>query len=240
MTGFLTMKDSNKTHLFALIHLLLILSGQDLIAPVDANSGVHIVYVEKKHHNDPKLVTDSHHDLLVSVVGRYPQLADLMYSIFFLGLPGVVRVIPNRFHTLQITRSWDYLSLSSHSPTNLLRDSNMGDGVIIGVIDSAIHDGVDVLSLAIGSIIPLFSDVDERDGIATGSFHVVASGITVVCAASNVIPFAQTVQNTAPWIMTIAASTMDRSFPTKITLGNNKTIWVLYFTVFSKAYETEH
>lgn len=29
------------------------------------------------------------------------------------------------------------------------------------------------------------SEVDERDGIAFGSFYAVAKGITVVCAASN-------------------------------------------------------
>lgn len=94
--------------------------------------------------------------------------------------------------------------------------------------DEAIHDGVDVLSLSIGGSVPLFSDVDERDGISTGSFHAVARGITVVCAASNDGPLAQTVQNISPWIITVAASTMDRAFPTSITLGNNKTFLVLF------------
>ncbi|OMP02779.1 hypothetical protein COLO4_10835 [Corchorus olitorius] len=94
---------------------------------------------------------------------------------------------------------------------------------ILKAFDEAIHDGVDVLSLSIGYSLPLFSDVDERDGIATGSFHAVIRGITVVCGAANDGPSAQTVQNTAPWILTVAASTMDRAFPTPITLGNNKT-----------------
>ncbi|XP_031259152.1 subtilisin-like protease SBT3.5 isoform X2 [Pistacia vera] len=275
-------------------------------------------------------------------------------------LPGVIRVVPNSLHRLQTTRSWDYLGLSSHSSSNVLHNSNMGNGVIIGVLDTgiwpeskafsdeglepipsrwkglcqsgdqfnasthcnrkiigarwfvngflaeygkplntsgdqeffsprdanghgthtsstaagsfvhnvsykglgfgnvrggaprarlaiykvcwnvlggqcasadilkafdeAIHDRVDVLSLSIGSAIPLFSDVDERDGIATGSFHAVARGITVVCGAANEGPSAQTVQNTAPWILTVAASTMDRAFPSTITLGNNRTL----------------
>ena len=98
---------------------------------------------------------------------------------------------------------------------------------ILKAFDEAIHDGVDVLSLSIGYSLPLFSDVDERDGIATGSFHAVARGITVVCGAANHGPSAQTVQNTAPWILTVAASTMDRAFPTPITLGNNKTFSVI-------------
>lgn len=53
-----------------------------------------------------------------------------------LDLPGVVRVIPNRLHKLQTTRSWDFLGLSSHSPNNILHSSNMGDGAIIGVFDT--------------------------------------------------------------------------------------------------------
>ncbi|XP_030540183.1 subtilisin-like protease SBT3.5 isoform X2 [Rhodamnia argentea] len=95
---------------------------------------------------------------------------------------------------------------------------------ILKAFDEAIHDGVDVLSLSIGTAIPLFSDVDDRDGIATGAFHAVARGITVVCGAANDGPAAQTVQNTAPWILTVGASTMDRAFHTLITLGNNETL----------------
>lgn len=97
---------------------------------------------------------------------------------------------------------------------------------ILKAFDEAIHDGVDVLSLSIGSQIPLFSDVDERDGIATGSFHAVSKGIMVVCGAANDGPGSQTVQNTAPWLLTVAATTMDRAFPTPIQLGNNKTLVV--------------
>ncbi|CAK9141579.1 unnamed protein product [Ilex paraguariensis] len=281
-----------------------------------------------------------------------------MYSLV-LELPGVVQVIPNRLYKLQTTRSWDYLGLSSHSPSNLLHRTEMGDGVVLGLLDTgiwpesevfsdeglgpipsrwkgfcesgelfnaakncnrkligarhfikgfqaeygrpyntteeqeymssrdsighgthtstiaggsfvtnvsynglglgtvrggaprarlamykvcwnldggvcasadilkafdeAIHDGVDVLSLSISSDLPSFSEIDSRDAISFGSFHAVANGITVVCAAGNSGPGAQTVQNTAPWILTVGASTVDRSFPTPITLGNNQT-----------------
>jgi len=100
---------------------------------------------------------------------------------------------------------------------------------ILKAFDEAIKDGVHVLSLSIGaSSLPLYSEVDGRDAIAIGSFHAVARGITVVCAAGNDGPEPQTVKNTAPWIITVAASTMDRAFPTQITLGNNKTFQVSY------------
>ncbi|KAJ6423113.1 hypothetical protein OIU84_024111 [Salix udensis] len=94
---------------------------------------------------------------------------------------------------------------------------------VLKAFDEAIHDGVDVLSLSLGYPPPLFSDTDERDGIAIGSFHAVTKGITVVCSAGNGGPSSQTVLNTSPWILNVAASTIDRAFLTPITLGNNKT-----------------
>ncbi|XVE58269.1 hypothetical protein DITRI_Ditri04bG0156900 [Diplodiscus trichospermus] len=98
------------------------------------------------------------------------------------------------------------------------------DADVLKAFDEAIHDGVDVLSVSLAGDIPLYSEVDQRGSIPIGSFHAVAKGITVVCAAGNAGPRAETVQNTAPWILTVAASSVDRSFPTPIMLGNNQTI----------------
>lgn len=268
-------------------------------------------------------------------------------------MPGVVDVIPNRVRKLHTTRSWDYLGLSfSHATNNPYADSNMGDGIIVGVIDSgivpesksfhdqglgpipsrwkgecmvgdqfksthcnrkligarwfakgvedeinttaaieyfsprdavghgthtastavgslvhdvsfkglalgtvrggaprarlavykvcwnlpgnagacstvdelkavdeAIHDGVDVLSLSIGATGPaLDPELDIK------LLHAVAKGITVVCSAGNDGPSLHTVEHIVPWIITVAASSMDRSFPSPIMLGNNRTI----------------
>ncbi|KAL9287635.1 putative cucumisin [Arabidopsis thaliana] len=87
--------------------------------------------------------------------------------------------------------------------------------------DDAIHDQVDVLSVSIGASIP--EDSERVDFIA--AFHAVAKGITVVAAAGNDGSGAQTICNVAPWLLTVAATTLDRSFPTKITLGNNQTFF---------------
>ncbi|CAA0396035.1 unnamed protein product [Arabidopsis thaliana] len=89
--------------------------------------------------------------------------------------------------------------------------------------DDAIHDQVDVLSVSIGAGIPENSEVDSVDFIA--AFHAVAKGITVVAAGGNDGPGAQNITNAAPWLLTVAATTLDRSFPTKITLGNNQTLF---------------
>ncbi|CAA7062248.1 unnamed protein product, partial [Microthlaspi erraticum] len=94
---------------------------------------------------------------------------------------------------------------------------------ILKAMDEAIHDGVDVMSLSLGYE-PLFQETDVRDGISTGAFHAVLNGITVVCAAGNAGPAAYTVANLAPWIITVAATSLDRSFATPMTLGNNKVI----------------
>ena len=85
---------------------------------------------------------------------------------------------------------------------------------VLAAIDDAIHDGVDVLSLSL-VVENLF-----------GALHAVQKGITVVYAAGNSGPAPQVVGNTAPWVITVAASKIDRSFPTAITLGNKQRIVV--------------
>lgn len=96
---------------------------------------------------------------------------------------------------------------------------------LLAAFDDAIFDGVDVLSVSLGSPPPLSTYVD--DVLAIGSFHAVARGISVVCSAGNSGPYPQTVINTAPWVITVAASTIDREFPALITPGNNQTFVVI-------------
>ncbi|XP_019090074.1 PREDICTED: subtilisin-like protease SBT3.9 isoform X3 [Camelina sativa] len=95
---------------------------------------------------------------------------------------------------------------------------------ILKAIDEAIHDGVDVLSLSLGARDSLSPETDVIDLTSVGTFHAVEKGISVVAAAGNDGPGAQTLSNVAPWILTVAATSLDRSFPTAITLGNNITI----------------
>ncbi|XP_010942535.1 subtilisin-like protease SBT5.3 [Elaeis guineensis] len=100
-----------------------------------------------------------------------------------------------------------------------INGSECFDADIIAAFDAAIHDGVDVLSVSLGGDPITYS----LDGLAIGSFHAVKNGITVVCSAGNSGPLPGSVSNTAPWIITVGASTMDREFPAYINF-NNKSI----------------
>lgn len=89
---------------------------------------------------------------------------------------------------------------------------------LLKAIDDAINDGVDVLSLSIGFHEPLTYD---EDVIAKGSLQAIKNNIVVVCSAGNAGPFPHTLSNPAPWIITVGASTVDRTFlaPVKLTNG---------------------
>uniref|UniRef100_A0A0D9XC13 Subtilisin-like protease n=1 Tax=Leersia perrieri TaxID=77586 RepID=A0A0D9XC13_9ORYZ len=92
---------------------------------------------------------------------------------------------------------------------------------LLGGIDAAIKDGVDVLSLSLGSNDAVRFD---EDPIAIGAFAAVSRGITVVCAAGNKGPELGTLSNEAPWLLTVAAGTVDRRFSADTRLGDGKLV----------------
>ncbi|KAL4298384.1 hypothetical protein GQ457_12G030640 [Hibiscus cannabinus] len=94
---------------------------------------------------------------------------------------------------------------------------------ILAAFDDAIADGVDVLSLSLGAPSFLKPQI-TNDPIALGAFHAVQHGITVVCSAGNDGPDPGSVVNAAPWIITVAASTIDRDFESDVVLGDNTVI----------------
>ncbi|TVT97619.1 hypothetical protein EJB05_57110 [Eragrostis curvula] len=94
-----------------------------------------------------------------------------------------------------------------------------GSAILAG-FDDAIADGVDVISVSLGAS-PYFRPDFSDDPIAIGSFHAVAKGVMVVCSAGNSGPEAATVVNAAPWILTVAATTIDRNFESDVVLGGN-------------------
>ncbi|XP_021802224.1 subtilisin-like protease SBT1.1 [Prunus avium] len=89
---------------------------------------------------------------------------------------------------------------------------------VMAAIDSAVADGVDILSLSLGGR----SNPYYRDNIAIASFGAIQHGVFVSCAAGNSGPSRSSLSNAAPWIMTVAASYNDRSFPTAVKLGDGQ------------------
>ncbi|KAG2588044.1 CO(2)-response secreted protease-like isoform X4 [Panicum virgatum] len=94
---------------------------------------------------------------------------------------------------------------------------------VLKAIDDAVADGVDVVSISIGMSSAFQSDF-LSDPIALGAFHAHQRGVLVVCSGGNDGPNPYTVVNSAPWILTVAASSIDRSFQSSIVLGNGAVV----------------
>ncbi|CAN6443213.1 unnamed protein product [Victoria cruziana] len=92
-------------------------------------------------------------------------------------------------------------------------------------IDDAVRDGVDIISISIG-ISSVFQMDFVSDPIAIGAFHATQRGVLVVCSGGNDGPFAFSVVNSAPWIFTVGASTIDRDFQSTVALRNGQTFQV--------------
>ncbi|KAG6768510.1 hypothetical protein POTOM_027431 [Populus tomentosa] len=79
------------------------------------------------------------------------------------------------------------------------------DADVLAGYEAAIHDGVDILSVSLGS--------GPREyithGNAIGAFLAMERGILVVASAGNQGPDPGVVGNVAPWILTVACSTIN-------------------------------
>ncbi|KAI3992841.1 hypothetical protein MKX01_021564 [Papaver californicum] len=88
------------------------------------------------------------------------------------------------------------------------------DSDVLAAFDDAISDGVDIISISIDSTPDLFDDV-----MSIGSFHAFKNGILVSTSAGNTADFTPKV---APWLLTVAASSIDREFNSNVQLGNSQ------------------
>ncbi|KAB2068015.1 hypothetical protein ES319_A08G001400v1 [Gossypium barbadense] len=144
---------------------------------------------------------------------------------------GVVSVFPSKVYHLHTTRTWEFLGLNQTVKHNAT-ESN----VIVGVIDTGIwpdklirarvyttdsardtegHGSHTASTAARNNIFIRIIFVSEfySGPVAIGAFHAAENGILVVQSAGNSGTLGkQTVSIVAPWILTVAASTIDRRF----------------------------
>ncbi|ESW27574.1 hypothetical protein PHAVU_003G214100 [Phaseolus vulgaris] len=90
---------------------------------------------------------------------------------------------------------------------------------ILAALDAAVEDGVDVISISLG---PSEPPPFFNDSTAIGTFAAMQKGIFVSCAAGNSGPVHGSLVNGAPWILTVGASNIDRSFVATAKLGNGQ------------------
>lgn len=89
--------------------------------------------------------------------------------------------------------------------------------------DDAIADGVDIISISIGSD---STSAYDQDVTSIGAFHGLKKGVLTVNSAGNFGPRAGSISSVAPWIFSVAASSTDRRIIDKVVLGNGQTLLV--------------
>ncbi|KAM7494154.1 hypothetical protein LguiB_028763 [Lonicera macranthoides] len=90
-----------------------------------------------------------------------------------------------------------------------------GNAILAGM-DTAIGDGVDLISLSLG----FGSTPFYNSELAIGTFSAIQRGIFVSCAAGNSGPTGASLSNEYPWALTVGASTIDRNIRATAVLGN--------------------
>jgi subtilisin family serine protease len=87
----------------------------------------------------------------------------------------------------------------------------------VAAINDAIADGVDVLNFSISG-----TQTNYLDPVEVAFLMARRAGVFVATSAGNSGPGASTVAHISPWLMSVAASTQNRSFVGTATLGNNQ------------------
>ncbi|KAK1352432.1 Subtilisin-like protease sbt5.3 [Heracleum sosnowskyi] len=80
---------------------------------------------------------------------------------------------------------------------------------ILAAMDTTVSDGVNIMSLSLGGVPKPY----YQDSIAIATLGGFQQGVVVSCSVGNSSPYSSIAGNVAPWIMTLAASYLDKSFP---------------------------
>ncbi|CAA0832388.1 subtilase family protein [Striga hermonthica] len=92
----------------------------------------------------------------------------------------------------------------------------------LAAVDDAISDGVHILSMSYGSLEDPIQ-LNEED-VSIVALYAAKANIVVAASAGNNGPTPATTVNSAPWLITVGSSMMDRKFSSDIVLGSGLTI----------------
>ncbi|MQL77469.1 hypothetical protein Taro_009895 [Colocasia esculenta] len=84
--------------------------------------------------------------------------------------------------------------------------------------------GASIFQLGGGSQATGVPPTYAKDSLAIRSLHTEKWNIVVVLSGGNLGPKPSTISNLVPWMITIGASSIDRSFPSPIVLGNHHAV----------------
>ena len=104
--------------------------------------------------------------------------------------------------------------------------NGMFESDVLAAFDKAVEDGVDVLSVSLS-----FSQVSlHEDPLAIAAFGAAERGVVVSLSAGNGDRDSRRLRNGAPWAVTVAAGSVDRSVGGTVRLGNGKIVrgWSLF------------
>ncbi|KAH9621966.1 hypothetical protein KSS87_021696 [Heliosperma pusillum] len=105
---------------------------------------------------------------------------------------------------------------------------------VLAAFDAAISDGVDIISISIGGYSPLYFE----NPIAIGAFHAMQKGILTSNSAGNEGPTLYTMSEFSPWVLSVAASSIDRKFITEVKLGNGMIVQGVSLNTFDPLNQT--
>ncbi|XP_047073341.1 subtilisin-like protease SBT5.3 [Lolium rigidum] len=224
--------------------------------------GAHM-YGRDASVEDHARATESHHELLGSVLGSKQMARDAIFYSYTKNIngfaayldeevatqmarhPEVVTVMESKMLKLHTTRSWDFMDMERDGqilPDSIWKHAKFGQNIIIANLDSGVWPESNSFSDEGMEEVPrrwkgscsdsakygvpcnkklIGANSFFHEPVTLGSLHATIHGASVVCSAGNSGPFEDTVVNAAPWVTTVAASTVDRDFPNQITLGNS-------------------